>query len=92
MAKSIGLDVVAIIKVCAENGVQTFKSGSLEINFGGWPIQKTKHPIQSIEGGVSSIDVSSDEQKPAKSDTDMDELLIENPLAYEEALEKASNN
>lgn len=92
MAKSNGIDLIEIIKICAEYGVQSFKSGDIEINFGNWPIQRPKQPIQSMKGGVPSSDLSSDEQQLREPMPDMDELLIENPLAYEEALEKASNN
>ena len=90
MAKSNGLNLVEIIRACAECGVLEFNHGATNIRFSGWTVQNKEVPVQSIEGVASPVVESSPESEETKPDLD-DDLIIRDPLAYEESLIAASN-
>lgn len=96
MGKSIRSDLIEIIKTCADCGVLEFRDGELEIKFSGWvTTQAPKPPVQSNAGG-GEPSTASENVEPAVpdelTDEQLDELMLTNPVAYEDALIKAKDN
>jgi len=84
LAELYGLSLKEILESCCENGVSFFKSGELVIHFNRWPVSASKNKVQSsIEGDGLSQDAS------GVTNDKLDELLMEDPAAYEDALVRA---
>jgi len=88
LAKLSGLDVVTILEACSKHGVSMFKYGQLEITFNGWPTFASKSQVQlTPEGGAPEVPTV----EPVKEDPTLDELFLEDPSAYEDALLRAND-
>lgn len=84
-------DLVKVIEACGKNGVSTFKFGEIEINFNGF-VNCTEKDYPSRIDGVSDniiVDPKFEDQQNYEEHGDVIEnLLLTDPVAYEEALFK----
>jgi hypothetical protein len=81
LEQPLGVDLLTLIKACAEHGVSQFEYKDLKISFNAWPTFNGKQAVQSFTEG-----------EPAKQPSpSMDDLLIERPDLYEDELVRATN-
>ena len=83
MAELSGLEIEQIIKVCSQYGVSRFELGDLAITFNRWPTFDAKQEVQSSSEG--------DKPEEVAKETTLDDLFIEDPSAYEDALLRATD-
>ena len=85
MAELSGLEIESLIKACCEYGVSSLKYKQLMLTFNRWPTVASKQALQSsAEGGEPEV--------PAVDEgPSLDDLFIEDPAAYEDALLRAND-
>lgn len=87
MARTIGnVDLIKLIEVCGQSGVYKLKHGSLEIEFGHvWPQRRAENeqPV-AFQGNLSDNEEVSPEDERMVRELKAAELLIEDPVLYEE--------
>lgn len=85
MAELSRLDIESLIKVCSQYGVSMFKYGQFEVTFNRWPSFASNQAVQSSpEGGAPEV-------SPVIEQTSLDDLFLEDPSAYEDALLRAND-
>lgn len=88
MARAIrDVDLIGLIKACGEAGVYKLKHGSLEIEFGNvWPQRRpeSQAPVAFSENLSENSQEVSPEDELLVREMKEAELLIEDPMAYEQ--------
>jgi len=79
-------DLVKVIEACGKHGVSYFKHGRLEIRFAGFVLQSETDYSDKVEKPQSIVVDPKFEDEAVKEQVleDIDDLLVTDPLAYED--------
>lgn len=88
-------EIVKIIEACGKNGVSHFKMGEVEINFNGF-VKHTKSDYAEKVESITESEVIVDPNLQAQvnyelQQEEVENLLITDPLAYEELMMNSDN-
>ena len=78
-------DIVTILKACKMNNVRAFAFGSLEITFGSEE-PTINHKAPPIAETEEIVQLAFEKEKLAARKDTIEDLLLEDPLTYEERL------